>query len=1158
MDENRIQNYLNLIQQLLNCPSGEEPEILNTNSDLVDAGLVKEMQRIAEVLKEGGNSDAANFLINIANHLADALGLFSLTPVSSPIPNPDSQFRFLLNILQATHYNKGNPQVVYSLLAVNIDQINENFTQILRNWATTTLSQVELEQAWMIAADINNFSNRIRDFPLGNRATNLEIAITGFEIVSTIFTRDSSPENWAKLQNNLGLTYLYRNVGDRANNLEKAISYHQQALLLHTREASSEYWAMTQTYLGNAYLYRILGNRADNLEQAINHYNQALLVYTHQNSTESWANTQSSLGEAYRNRILGNRADNLEQAINYCRQALLVLTPNILPELWGRIQNILGAAYIDRILGDKADNLEQGINYYRQALLAQTREAFPRSWAGIQNNLGTAYSYRILGNRADNLEQAINCSRQALLVWTHETFPEYWAATQNNLGYIYNLQIVKDHLEQAISYYKQALLVYSREAFPEQWATTQNNLGFVYSYRILGDKVDNLQQAISHYSQALTIRTRNAFPEKWAETHHQLGYAYSDLSSIPNAISRSELRILAIKCFTKSLEIRTREAYPQYYAVTKFGLGIAYQRNNQLPLAEDTFADAINTVETLRYEIISGDEAKQKLAEGYNRLYQHMVEVCLQLITSKPDYYTKAIEYVERSKARNLVELIATRDLYPKGDIPQTVLNELSRLRREITAEQRRLNNEQTIYNSYGSIMSGERNQQLSQLQSTIPDRTHLNQLQQQLDELITRNIKPIDLNFSLTQKVEPIPYNDIQSLTGENTAILEWYITGDKFLTFIITPQSPTPIIWQSSTADFKKLVRWANGYLLAYDKKKKDHWKRRLSVRLRLLAKILHLDDILKNIPQQCDRLILIPHRFLHLFPLHALPVSQETWLQFKPNSDSSPTNPYLLDCFVGGVGYAPSCQLLQQAQKRQRPYFSHLFAIANPTSDRYLLELQAANIGHQFQSNDLLVRDNANKNAILNSNISLANCVHFGCHGKFNPDSPLESALYLANNERLTLLEILNLDLNQCRLVTLCAEETGLTESKTSDEYIGLPFGFLLAGSPSIVSTLWEVDQLASTLLLIRFYENIKTLSTVAALNEAQQWLRNLTSEELEAVLERLKPQIDQTFKELPLKERRRYVNAPLNAARERKHQPFPFAEAHYWAGFTAIGV
>jgi hypothetical protein len=41
MDENRIQNYLNLIQELLNCPGGEEPEILQANSELVDLGFLQ-------------------------------------------------------------------------------------------------------------------------------------------------------------------------------------------------------------------------------------------------------------------------------------------------------------------------------------------------------------------------------------------------------------------------------------------------------------------------------------------------------------------------------------------------------------------------------------------------------------------------------------------------------------------------------------------------------------------------------------------------------------------------------------------------------------------------------------------------------------------------------------------------------------------------------------------------------------------------------------------------------------------------------------------------------------------------------------------------------------------------------------------------------------
>jgi hypothetical protein len=55
----------------------------------------------------------------------------------------------------------------------------------------------------------------------------------------------------------------------------------------------------------------------------------------------------------------------------------------------------------------------------------------------------------------------------------------------------------------------------------------------------------------------------------------------------------------------------------------------------------------------LRGEIVSGDESKRKQAEEWNKLYRRMVEVCLELKKS-----SEAIEYIERSKTRNLVELL--------------------------------------------------------------------------------------------------------------------------------------------------------------------------------------------------------------------------------------------------------------------------------------------------------------------------------------------------------------------------------------------------------------------------------------------------------------------------------------------------------------------
>ena len=1063
MEETRAQAYRQLIETLLNCPNGEEPQILQANLELVDSGFLQVCEVVAENLAEEGQENHANFLRNLASQVGQFLGMNDEGDSdNSEGENPREYGKFILDLLQAEKDSKSDIKVINPMLVERQHLLNDRFADILQQVAQHLIAE-HREAIESILGDMGNLSIHISNFPLGKRANNLEIAITGYQILLN---------NWEP-------------------------------------------------------------------------------------GSENWATTQNNLAIAYSDRIRGEKAENIELALASCTAALTVRTRDAFPENWATTQHNLGVAYGDRIRGEKAENIELALASYTAALTIRTRDAFPQDWALTQNNLGEAYRNRIRGEKAQNIELAIASYTAALTVYTRDAFPEKWAMTQNNLGVAYSNNRIRgekaDNIEVAIAYFTAALTVYTRDAFPQDWATTQNNLAIAYSERIRGEKAENIENAIASYTAALSVLTRDAFPEYWAQTQNNLANAYSKRIRGEKA----ENIELAIALYRHALTISTREAFPQRHTETLSNLGNLYRINQQWQLAYDTYAPAIETVEILRGEIQSGDETKQKLAEEWNQLYLDMVEVCIEL-----KHYTKALEYVERSKARNLVELLANRDIKPKGNIPETILNELSRLGREIEAEQRQLEIEQINRNSNGGRILGERSLKSDSL-TTSRDSTHLTKLRKQLDELIAHEITPIDPDFSLTQKVKPILYKDIQTLTGENTAILEWYIIGDKFLTFIITAQSPTPIIWQSSTADFQALVNWDNEYRKEY-KEIKPQWKQKLASRLQNLAEILHLDEILKNIPKPCDRLILIPHRFLHLFPLHALPISHERDFESgcTDEIDSSITlslsksESCLLDLFPGGVSYAPSCQLLQQAKQRQRPHFSHLFAIANPTKDRYLLELQAANIRDKFKSNDFLAKDDANKNAILNAKLSFANCAHFGCHGKFEPDSPLESSLVFANKERLTLLEIFNLDLNQCRLVTLSACETGLTESKTSDEYIGLPFGFLLAGSPSMVSTLWEVDQLASTLLLIRFYENIKTLSTVAALNEAQQWLRNLTSEKLEALLKELQPQIDEIFDRLPLKERTRYVNAPLKGAQNRK--PFPFVEPHYWSGFIAIGV
>jgi CHAT domain-containing protein len=277
-------------------------------------------------------------------------------------------------------------------------------------------------------------------------------------------------------------------------------------------------------------------------------------------------------------------------------------------------------------------------------------------------------------------------------------------------------------------------------------------------------------------------------------------------------------------------------------------------------------------------------------------------------------------------------------------------------------------------------------------------------------------------------------------------------------------------------------------------------------------------------------------------------------------------------LLDKFPRGVRYTPSCQLLQLTEKQERPDLSYLFGIQNPTQDLTYANLEVQTVRPFFEPAYILVEKDAKKDTLSSiphtEHLRAAHCVHFSCHGTFNFESPLKSALLLADKEPFTLGEIFSLTLSQCRLVTLSACETGLTDfTSLSDEYIGLPNGFLYAGTLCVVSSLWAVSDLSTCFLMIKFYENLRNFPKLEAgdiaiaLNQAQIWLRDLTSEEFEAVFAKYQPQVDEILAQLPKGDRFEFQDS-LDLARKKiqapDRQPKPFVNPYYWAAFTATGV
>jgi hypothetical protein len=76
MTDERQTQYFNLIDELLQCPNGQEPEVLEAQPELIDSGLVQAMLQVATMFAHQGNQDGAQFLFFVAKQLAKELGLY--------------------------------------------------------------------------------------------------------------------------------------------------------------------------------------------------------------------------------------------------------------------------------------------------------------------------------------------------------------------------------------------------------------------------------------------------------------------------------------------------------------------------------------------------------------------------------------------------------------------------------------------------------------------------------------------------------------------------------------------------------------------------------------------------------------------------------------------------------------------------------------------------------------------------------------------------------------------------------------------------------------------------------------------------------------------------------------------------------------------------
>jgi tetratricopeptide (TPR) repeat protein len=413
-----------------------------------------------------------------------------------------------------------------------------------------------------------------------------------------------------------------------------------------------------------------------------------------------------------------------------------------------------------------------------------------------------------------------------------------------------------------------------------------------------------------------------------------------------------------------------------------------------------------------------------------------------------------------------------------------------------------------------------------------------------------------------------------IQTLLVPGTAAIYWHLSPAALTTFVLKYNQP-PVIVQSTlqsldqvqhpelrdyppaTYQLQRFEEWMQQWKQSYQQycdfeaefAESAPWRQNMEPMLYLqLRKILEINRLCVDYLKDVDHIILIPHRELHLLPLQVLFPGRFT-LSYLP-------------CIQLGLDLQQHPPLpIQRLLSAEGPSSTPV-PLASETESSSLIfsQLQSTVIAHLYgQVRSLSISSpEATHNKVVSALKMMSGCFHFAGHSDHDLEVAQKSALTLANEEELTLEDILRLDLSRYSLVCLSAGQTGIDndQSRVIDEYLGLTSGFLSAGVTHVVSTLWPVDEMASSILMIQFHQLLlQKIFPVQALRTAQDWLSTLTYQQLSEWYQALALQLGLADPSSAHVEK--LTHLAQVAASEPEPDDMPYGHPFYWAGFTIAG-
>lgn len=554
------------------------------------------------------------------------------------------------------------------------------------------------------------------------------------------------------------------------------------------------------------------------------------------------------------------------------------------------------------------------------------------------------------------------------------------------------------------------------------------------------------QKALTYFQEALTNVTFGFIPEDRFQNPAISSYAHKQVGL--EALSQKALCLFQMYQQESSNVEYLKESYRTYQHITQ-------------------------VVRQLRYDYLA-DGSKHDLAKKIVPIYEAAIAVALELyeISNDEKCLEQAFLFSENNKSISLFESV-------KEDLAKGYAGLSDSL---MTAE-RELN---ANLNFYQKLIKEEEQKGAEKESEKIEEyQKQLFEYRKEYQALTAYLEKKYPVYFAIKYETKDIDITALKATLSANNAVLVEYMIGVESAYVFFLSEEKLKVIKIKEKDQLEERVSQLRGLLS--NEPNSDQFQSDYMM-LTQLANDLYqqlLAEGIQSLVPSIDRLVLVPDDVLNYLPFEMLlqaPAGQE-----RPDYSPSVLN-YLMNEFNLGYQYSASLMLEQKPMSNPEyikgnfigfaPTFSGGFAKSRVCKEGELYSLQCN--GKEVETiSDLMngrafIADEAGLSG-FNQHAPHYRILHLATHACVDDSNIGLNKIYLADGS-LSQYELNNLQL-EAELTVLSACNTGMGQLLKGEGMMSLTRSFMLAGSNSVLTSLWSVDDCATSDIMIHYYTCLK---------------------------------------------------------------------------------